>query len=104
MESVDINKYLDPRGREVMAHAFRLRQLGLVVDKTFFAHMTEPGSAAVFGMYDLKFRKSSEKFSPELTEFLKNTVKLSDADVAWLEKEAVLSPEEFKYDMPPSVG
>lgn len=93
-ESIELAKYFDERGRKVLEHEYPLRELGLIVGKARVGEWTpSAGSGGVFGLYDLQFRKTSEKFSEQLVEFMRDTLNFSPDDITRLQEQAVLVSE-----------
>jgi hypothetical protein len=93
MGSCELGKYFDERGRKVLIHEAELGQLGLIVEKKLFGRLQPVVSGGVLDLYDLQFKKTSDKFSTELVEFLRNTINLLPDDIERLQQQAVFSPE-----------
>ncbi|MGA2990217.1 MAG: hypothetical protein ABSD88_07050 [Candidatus Korobacteraceae bacterium] len=96
METFDPSKYLNERGHNVLLYEDQLRALGLNVVKTEFGKLYPPGaSGGIFSLYDLKFEKKDEKFSDQLSAFLRDKIGLKPEDIERLQTQAVLAPDRF---------
>ena len=89
MAAPDLNRYLDERGRLVLLHEDRLRELGLNVIKAPVGTLHPSTYGGVLGLFELAFERRDEHFSVELVEFLSSEIKLSPEDVQRLEEQAV---------------
>jgi hypothetical protein len=86
-----LQKYFDEHGLKVLTYEHQLRELWLDVLKTEVGKLLPPGaSGGVLSLYDLQFRKTGERFSNDLVEFLKGTIELSDTEIARLEEKALV--------------
>jgi hypothetical protein len=90
MTPTELEKYLDERGHRVLVYEHELGRLGLFVLKAEVGKLYPEGGAGIFSLYDLQFKKKHETFSAELSEFLKDKIELSAADIERLEAQAVL--------------
>ncbi len=89
MTTVDLRKYLDERGRAVLANEQKLSELGLTVVKAPAGNrLPVASSGGVLGLYDLSFVRRDRNFSQQLVEFLTNEIKLSPAEIQQLEEQS----------------
>jgi hypothetical protein len=86
---VNLQKYFDERGRAVLAHEHRLRELGLIVLKTQVGTLQPVAYGGILSLYDLAFERRDEQFSPELIQFLETEINLSPEEIGQLEQRAI---------------
>jgi len=88
MEILDLGKYLDERGRDVLVYSRELQQLGLTVLKSEVGRLEPAGSGGILTLYDLSFWRRDDTFGAELIDFLRDKIHLSPAEVERLEKQS----------------
>ncbi len=61
MATLNLGKYFDQRGSDVLANEHRLREFGLDVHKTPVGTLQPVGSGGVLGLYDLAFECGDQR-------------------------------------------